>query len=98
MSKLLKHSGKSYLVRDYLIHSYLYYELDVTLIDDHEFNLICKELATELDNIEHMHKYLVDRENLDANTGYDIKYPTIVKHCAEKLYKIKTGNWPQQDR
>lgn len=33
-----------------------------------------------------MHKSLIDKESLKASTGYTIKYPTIVKHCAINWY------------
>lgn len=79
------------LVPKYLIHSYLYYEKDVNIISDEEFNAICKELLENFDIIEHPHKYLIDKESLRANTGYDLKYPTIAKHCAIIRYKEFCG-------
>lgn len=85
-----------YLVRDYLIHSYLYYEQDVSLITDHEFNAICQALLDNYDNINHRHKHLISLDNLKANTGYDIQYPLIIKHLAFTLYKERTGVYPDE--
>lgn len=79
------------LVPKYLIHSYLYYEQDTNLITDEEFNAICKELLDNFDEIEHPHKHLLDKESLKANTGFTIKYPSIVKHCAKIRYKEAIG-------
>ncbi len=79
------------LVPHYLIHSYLYYECDTSIITDHEFNHICKQLLDNYNKIEHMHKHLISIENLKANTGYDIIYPNIVKHAAALMYNARTG-------
>ena len=79
------------LIPKYLIHSYLYYEQDTNLITDEEFNAICKELLDNFDEIEHPHKHLLDKESLKANTGFTIKYPSIVKHCAKIRYKEAIG-------
>ena len=79
------------LVPKYLIHSYLYYEQDTNLISDEEFNSICKKLLDNFDEIEHPHKYLLDKESLKANTEFTIKYPSIVKHCAKIRYKEAIG-------
>lgn len=79
------------LVPKYLIHSYLYYEQDTNLISDEEFNSICKKLLDNFDEIEHPHKYLLDKESLKANTGFTIQYPSIVKHCAKIRHKEATG-------
>lgn len=72
-------------VKLYLLHSYLYYELDTSIIEDYEFNSICKFLLENFDSIEHMHKHLIDKDSLKANTGYTLVYPEIIKYIAHKL-------------
>ena len=76
------------LVPYYLMLSYLYYEKDITLIDDTEFDQMCKTLLEKYDEVEHMHKHLVKKENLTAGTGYDIKYTNMIKDSAMELQRV----------
>jgi hypothetical protein len=58
------------------------------VIDDAEFDKICKDLLEEWDDVEHMHKHLISKEDLKAGTGYTLKakdYPEIVKSVAARL-------------
>ena len=76
------------LVPYYLMFSYLYYEKNVSLIDDGEFDQMCKTLLEKYDDIEHFNKDLVNKENLKAGTGYDIKYTNRIKHAAMTLERV----------
>ena len=58
------------------------------MIDDTEFDQMCKTLLEKYDEVEHMHKHLVKKENLTAGTGYDIKYTNLIKDSAMKLKEI----------
>ena len=73
------------LVPYYLMFSYLYYEKNVSLIEDTEFDKLCQTLLEKYDNVEHMHKHLVSKEALTAGTGYDIVYTNMIKDSAIKL-------------
>ena len=73
------------LVPYYLMFSYLYYEKDVSLIEDTEFDILCQTLLEKYDSVEHMHKHLVSKESLTAGTGYDIVYTNMIKDSAMKL-------------
>ena len=73
------------LVPYYLMFSYLYYEKNVSLIEDTEFDKLCQTLLEKYDNVEHMHKHLVSKESLTAGTGYDIVYTNMIKNSAMKL-------------
>ena len=73
------------LVPYYLMFSYLYYEKNVSLIEDTEFDKLCQTLLEKYDNVEHMHKHLVSKESLTAGTGYDIVYTNMIKDSAMKL-------------
>ena len=75
------------LIPYYLMFSYLYYEKDIILIDDGEFDQMCKNLYDKYDDLEHMHKNLVSKGDLTAGTGYGIKYTNIIKESAMKLQK-----------
>ena len=76
------------LIPDYLMFSYLYYEKNISLIEDGEFDDMCKTLLEKLDSLTHMHKHLVKKESLTAGTGYDIKYTNLIKDSALKLKEI----------
>ena len=73
------------LIPYYLMFSYLYYEKNISLIDDAEFDGMCKTLLDKLDTLTHMHKHLIKKESLTAGTGYDIKYTNLIKDSAERL-------------
>ena len=73
------------LIPYYLMFSYLYYEKNISLIDDAEFDEMCKTLLEKLDTLTHMHKHLIKKESLTAGTGYDIKYTNLIKDSAERL-------------
>ena len=75
------------LIPYYLMFSYLYYKKDISLIDDTEFDLLCKNLLEKYDSLKHMHKHLVNKESLTAGTGYDIKYTNMIKSSAMRLNK-----------
>ena len=75
------------LIPYYLMFSYLYYEKDISLIADTEFDLLCKNLLEKYDGLKHMHKHLVNKESLTAGTGYDIKYTNMIKSSAMRLNK-----------
>ena len=76
------------LIPYYLMFSYLYYEKNITLIDDTEFDQMCKTLLDKYDELKHMHKHLVKKESLTAGTGYDIKYTEMIKDSAMKLQRV----------
>ena len=78
------------MIGKYLVHSYLYYIMDRTVICDAEYDQICKILYENFDNLpDHPHKRLLDRDALRAGSGYHLKdedYPLIVKNIAGRLY------------
>ena len=73
------------LVPYYLMYSYLYYKENESLVDDTEYDQICKDMLTEWNSIEHFHKHLISKDALDAGTGYDIVYPQRVINAARAL-------------
>ena len=62
--------------------SYLYYHADAQVLSDADYDEICKLLLFEWDNISHPHKGLVTRADLEAGTGYAIKYTNMIKGAA----------------
>ena len=73
----------------YLITSYAYYVIGESIITDLEFDDIVKRVKENWDLIEHPHKHLIKLSHLEANTGYDIKFPKIVKHNAYLILRGK---------
>lgn len=73
------------LVPHYLIHSYLYYELDKAVISDTLYEELCIALDRQWDQVVHHHKRLIDRSSLAAGTGYYLKYPVRVQQAARSL-------------
>lgn len=71
------------LVPAYLCHSYLYYGLDESVISDGEYDSICVRLLKEYDNITHIHKEFVHKENLEAGTGMHVWMNPNLPRCIE---------------
>ena len=65
-------------IAKYLMCDQAYYEFDNPLISDTEFDLLAKEILVNWDNINHMHKYLLTKDMLEAGT-YLGEYPNMVK-------------------
>ena len=65
-----------------LLASYLYYIKDHSMMEDHEFDMMCRKLHARWDTIEHPHKHLLDKEGLKAGTAYhlnELDYPQIIR-------------------
>lgn len=75
------------LVPYYLMYSYLYYEENESIVPDAEYDRICKTLYEKWNDIEHRHKNLIDKDTLLAGTGFQLKYPEMVKGAAKRLMK-----------
>ena len=67
------------LVSWFMIGSYAYYKLDVNVMSDYDFDYLVLRLREEWDNIDHPHKDLITPTNLDSGSGYDIKFPLMVR-------------------
>lgn len=72
----------------YLVHSYLYYILGSSIIDDNEYDALCKRIYCDFDTITHPHKSFIDKDSLAAGSGFSIRqYPNIVINCALLLQR-----------
>jgi len=69
------------LVSWFLIGSYAYYELGNPVMTDPTFDSLTQSLKEKYNEADHPHKYLITESHLNATTGYDIKYPGIVKYA-----------------
>ena len=79
------------LVPIFLMSSYLYYEHDKNVLDDTQFDYLCKKLYDNWDSVEHMHKHLIDKDNLKAGSGYGITYTNMIMSSAMSWYKQETN-------
>lgn len=75
------------LVPIYLMSSYLYYECDKNVLDDVEFDYLCKRLLDNWNDVRHIHKNLIDKDNLKAGSGYGITYTNMIMSSAISWYE-----------
>jgi len=71
-----------------LILSYAYYIEDESLVSDSEYDALCVRLLDKFDEIEHHHKHLISKDDLEAGTGFALArrdYPSIVIGAAQHL-------------
>ncbi len=78
----IKQMTPNELVSWFLISSYAYYELGSPIMRDLTFDHLAQFLKEKYDDADHPHKYLITESHLNSTTGYDIKYPGIVKYAA----------------
>lgn len=71
----------------YLLTSFLYYEMCRSVITDHDFDRLCKELAEGWDTFDHQHKHCTSLDDMVAGTGYANKYPLMVRAAADALLR-----------
>lgn len=67
------------LCKEYLIHSYLYYDKNVNIISDEEFDRLCVEMLEGYDGLVSKYKPLVSLGDLRCGTGFNCKYPDEIK-------------------
>jgi len=75
------------LVSWFLMSSYCYYEVHCPIMCDHSFDYLVQRLKEHWDEADHPHKELITESHLDATTGYDINYPTIVKVASSEFLR-----------
>lgn len=72
----------------YLMTSFLYYEMNRSVISNDDYDRICGLLAAGWRGAKHQHKHLITLEDLTAVTGYAIRYPSMVVGGALTLLKL----------
>lgn len=78
-----------------LVHSYLYYQLNESIISDHTFDRWCKELVylteqypEEASNVIYHKEF----EHFDGSSGYDLPYTLPdVQHAGNQILKYHKG-------
>jgi hypothetical protein len=77
----------------YLMAAYAYYKKDEPIFSDSFFDDMAKTMLTVWDDIEHRHKDLISKGDLEGGT-YLGKYPTIIEGALGSLretYYTKSG-------
>ena len=79
----IENMGPNLLVSWFMIASYAYYRIGEAgqIMDDPTFDRLVQRLKEKYDEADHPHKKLITEDHLNAGTGFDIEYPTIVKHA-----------------
>jgi hypothetical protein len=76
----------------YFMAAYAYYVEDEPIGSDHMFDVVCRYLLQEFDNLpDHKHKYLLTKENLRAGTYLGV-YPDSIRY-ATMHYKKHELQW-----
>ena len=76
------------LVPWYLMAAYAYYVEDDPILSDSFYDRLAQKLLANWDSIEHPHKKLLSKEQLEAGT-YLGEYPSRIKGALESLREIK---------
>lgn len=82
--------NKNTIISWLLMAFYAYYVLDNPILSDGVYDGMCKWLLENYDVIEHHHKYLISKEDLQNGSLFSIgmiDYPIIVRNATEQLLK-----------
>lgn len=78
--------------RQVLVHSYIYYEMDDSVVSDEQWTQWAKELVwltREFPDIAKECIYHKEFEGFEGSTGFDFKYDEAIKNRAAKLIAHK---------
>lgn len=71
----------------YLMSCYLYYECDESVMSDDEFDELSRFILDNWKTIKHPHKRRIKKSDLEAGTGYAIKYTNMIRGAAHQWLK-----------
>lgn len=79
-----------FAIRSYAALSYLYYERDISLVDDQSYDALCKWLLENWDWIKphDLNNYL-QKDALEAGTGFHLDVTGMTRQWANDLAKSK---------
>tara|TARA_Y100000385_G_C12755925_1_gene493030 strand:+ start:320 stop:640 length:321 start_codon:yes stop_codon:yes gene_type:complete len=88
---------KSMLSRMFLVHSYLYYQMNESVIDDTEYDMICDRLK-KTKGSDYYACDLIDEHLESEASGYTIKRkdypPEIISSAVHLLYQERFKDKP----
>ena len=79
-------------INQFLVHSFLYYKLDESIIEDYEYDKICVDLKSMIDSsVDYIYKDLIEKSLGSEGSGFSIrKYPPkIISSAFHLLYQEK---------
>lgn len=76
----------------YLMSSFLYYKLDLSVLTDYEYDTLAMKLIEKWDEVDHPHKGLVNIEDLKAGTG-PRSLRVHEKHCRQWYGVLRGGEY-----
>lgn len=83
-------------IRQFLVHSFLYYQLDESIIGDHEYDMLVNEIKDLIKNQEenqddYIYKSIIENSLGAEGSGFSIrKYPQeIISTSLHLLYQQK---------
>lgn len=79
--EVIKNKKFNMLIPWVLILSYGYYIRHDSIVSDTTFDLMMKTLLDNFDEVDHVHKHLITKDDLSAGTMYTLRhddYPKIV--------------------
>lgn len=92
-----------FLVNIYLVSSFLYYQLDTQVLEDHHYDRLCKTLVERwneiADNPYVWNKSLLEYDALVAGSGFHIKrseYPEVIIQVAYNIDTFLTNHGREQ--
>ena len=68
----------------FLMAAYAYYVQDDPILTDSTYDRLCRRMLEEWDKIEHMHKHLITKNDLEAGT-YLGEYPSRIEGAIKSL-------------
>lgn len=75
------------MVAWYLMAAYGYYVKDTPILSDGMFDDLAKRLLAAYDDIEHIHKHLITKDDLMAGSLLLKQYPNMTISAYERLVK-----------
>ena len=78
--------------RQILVNSYIYYEMDDSIVSDEKWSKWARELVwltKKFPDIARECVYSKEFDGFDASTGFDFKYPENIKNRAAQLIAHK---------
>ena len=61
-------------IKNYLVHCYLYYELDESIVSDEDFDRLCVRLLANWPNTQSVYKKYISKNDLSSGTGFTLFY------------------------
>lgn len=78
------------LVPWFLMAAYAYYVQDDPILSDSTFDRMCRKMLDEWDTIEHMHKDMITKSELESGTFLG-EYPSRVEGAIKQLKEAVYG-------